>query len=430
MKIPLLLLSFSALFANSLVVYNNLAFVQEEKNVTILDNYFYINNLSFDIIDSSIAIYPKTTKILSYEMHKPQDFVKEILKKNLHKEIKFLFNKKILAGTLLQIEPKIIVSDSNHNLYMISTSKDLIVKEPLNNYQKNPFLKVKLKPTSQKKEHITMQYLMRSISWKSNYIVTLKKSVLNLQAFIEVNNQSKKSFHNYQLSFVAGKINTLQAASRVHLDAVAMVKKRVTTIASAQKIASYYLYRLPYRITLPKTSKKFFKLFDYKDIPYRSYYKLTSYFFNRYEQNLIPKMLIEFKNSTNAPLPQGEVRVYKRGIYVGADYIYNKSKNDLIKLSLGEAFDIKIQKKILEYQENKNYKKQKVAYSITNSSNEKKELVMVEKISPIRAKEINFKSSCKVGCHLKKLDAFSREYTLTLEPNSTKKFTVSYEIFY
>ncbi len=419
------------ILANNITIYNNnLAFVKEEKNISVEKKVFFIDNLSFDIIDSSISLDTKDLNILSYELHKPSSFINELLKINLNKEVKFTINKTQKEGKLIAIKPQIVVEDKEKNYYIINNPTTLIFKNFITTYKKNPFLKVKVASNEDKNSTILLKYLINGLSWKSNYIINLHKKTLDLKAFIEINNHTLKSFNNYNISFLAGSLNRAYIRAPKMAKTLALESEEVEIKPS--KIDSYYLYKLPYKESIPKKSKKFFKLFEVEDIKYKAYYQTSTYFFNRYIQNLKFIKTIEFKNTNtlNEPLPQGVVRVYKKDIYLGQDYIKNSPKNSDIKIKTGIEFDLKGKKEVLEYIENKKYKKQKVKYSITNSSNEPKVVKIVEKIPTIASKEIRFQSSCKDICSIKKIDAFSKEYNILLKPNSKYNFTSTYEIFY
>ena len=426
----LLLLSVAA-FANSLTVYNNnLAFVQEERNVTITNGVFRLENLSFDIIDSSILIHHPTLEPISYEFHNAKSFMQAMLKKNLNKEIIFIANKKEKRGKLIQIEPKVVVEDSNKSYYIIHSLDSIIFKELAKKYPKRPYLKVKVDSLTNTKTTIKLSYLMRNLSWKSSYIINLAKERLQLEAFIDINNNSEQSFQNYNFNFVAGKLH--QTSNYRTLNKTILLESAPTAKIERSKLAEYYLYSLPYKESILKKTKKFFKLFTIKDIPYKSYYQTNSSFFTRYSHKLNFFRIVEFENkkTLNQPLPAGKVRLYTNGLYIGEDYINNTPQDALVKLQTGIAFDIKGEKKVLEYSENKNYKKQTIQYTITNSSQEPKAVRIREKIPRVSSKELSFKSSCKKPCSIHKIDAFNKEYRVELAAQSSYSFQVTYEILY
>ena len=76
-------------------------------------------------------------------------------------------------------------------------------------------------------------------------------------------------------------------------------------------------------------------------------------------QKLKVGVFVEFKNSTDnklgLPLPKGVVRVYKKDSagnaqFIGEDRIDHTPKNELVRLKLGDAFDVTADKKQTEFQ--------------------------------------------------------------------------------
>ena len=97
--------------------------------------------------------------------------------------------------------------------------------------------------------------------------------------------------------------------------------------------------------------------------------------------------------------------------------------------NLGTIFDAVGSKKILEYKENKHYKKVTTKYTLKNRGKTPLAIKLCENIQRYGNK-ILYNTNCKNNCSLKEIDAFKKEFTINLEPNKKYEFTTSFEVYY
>ena len=205
-----------------------------------------------------------------------------------------------------------------------------------------------------------------------------------------------------------------------------------------EAFSGYHIYKIPFRETIKDKEKKQISFIQKEAIAYEKYAfnKETFYFSNFGERKLRFSQIIEFKNSEKnhlgIPLPKGTVRVYKEdqsGVsrFVGAANISNIPKDEKVKLTIGKYFDIVGKERITAYRVTKN--DHHITYEITISNHSKKrEVVKLKKSVPTNQGKLTIKESCDKQCSKERLNAFTTQYTISLEPDEEYKMTISYDV--
>jgi hypothetical protein len=114
----------------------------------------------------------------------------------------------------------------------------------------------------------------------------------------------------------------------------------------------YHMYTLPRKATLSNSEQKQITLFE----PAKS--KVDKVFIYRPERNQSKvEVAIKFKNSQKTglgmPLPAGRIRVFKTDddgsmVLLGEDFIEHTPKDEELNLTIGNAFDITAETKIID----------------------------------------------------------------------------------
>ena len=418
---------FSLLYSNSITIYNNdLAFVSKQYDVnTTNSKKIEINNLPKTIIPDSIFV--NNLDVISKEfIPKDYDYIKSLVDANIGKDIEFIYNKKRLLGKIVHKNP--LVVKSNNSLYIIKDISDVIfANEPKFKSSSNLILYLSKEANVKK---VNLNYLLTSISWSANYIISLKDNSLNLQAWADIKNRSGIVFRDIDIKLIAGDLNkaSYYPKPRVLKRSVKVLSNEaVNDIPTVTKVASYYSYKIPYRVTLDKNSQ--ILLFKVDNIKYKEYGEAQNSSFYRYKSaNFKFSDVIEF-NSLDRVLPSAIARVYKNKIYLGEDRVSNTPKNHKVKLRVGTIFDAVGKKEIVEYIQKEHYKKITTKYTIKNKGN-KRLLLKLNEVIPSYGNTIEYKTTCSNICKQKKLDAFKREFKVDLKPKSSYQWTSRVEIFY
>ncbi len=214
-----------------------------------------------------------------------------------------------------------------------------------------------------------VSYLAGQLSWNSNYVALLSKddTKIDLTGWVTLTNHSGASFKNAGLKLVAGDVNVVQEQFENNLS---LKRSRAVADASAPQFTQtdlfeYKLYTLQRRTDLNQNETKQIELVSAHSVPatkiflydgladswrgwYRNYTYRSQGSFGQ-QSNTKVGVYVTFKNDAASgmgmPLPRGKVRVYKQAAdgkqqFVGEDTIDHTPKDEPIRLSLGNAFDL------------------------------------------------------------------------------------------
>jgi hypothetical protein len=235
------------------------------------------------------------------------------------------------------------------------------------NLRDRPTLVSKIHNKTAAEQRLELSYLTGGLGWKADYVAALnpKEDKIDLSGWVTLTNTSGTSYQNAKLQLVAGDVNRVPE----HKPRAMMMHKNVEDISSAANMAEeplleYHLYTLDKTTTIADNQTKQVALLSASNIPARKTLLLTGadYYYgaNHGEigQKLKVAVYLEFDNEEASklgiPLPKGAMRVYKQNTqgnaqFVGEDQIDHTSKNETIKLKLGNAFDITADKKQIDF---------------------------------------------------------------------------------
>jgi len=191
-------------------------------------------------------------------------------------------------------------------------------------------------------------YQTNGINWHAEYVGVLSgdEKNLDLTGWISIDNRSGKTYKDARLKVIAGDIHRAQPQSRID-----MMLTRETSIAAKgapgfeeKPFFEYHLYTLPRKATIADNETKQISMFE----PARATVAKEL----RYQAapgNKDVNVYIKMKNSEavglGMPLPAGRVRIFKADsdgslILLGEDRIDHTPKNEEVKLTVGQAFDV------------------------------------------------------------------------------------------
>ncbi|MBN1562078.1 DUF4139 domain-containing protein [candidate division KSB1 bacterium] len=193
-----------------------------------------------------------------------------------------------------------------------------------------------------------LSYLTSGISWHAEYVAVANEqdTELDLAGWVSVENNSGATYRDAKLKLVAGDVNRVREAP------IRPLRKEMYTMAMADAEAGfaereffeYHLYTLQRPATISDKQVKQVALFE----PQRAKVaKVYSYDGARDAKKV--KVTLEFdnkkENGLGMPLPIGKVRVYKNDDdgsqeFIGEDAIDHTPKDETVRLTMGNAFDI------------------------------------------------------------------------------------------
>ncbi len=257
-------------------------------------------------------------------------------------------------GTVLQFADRIETSVPGRIVYP---------KVP-GNLRARPTLVISLNSGADKAQQLELSYLTGGLSWRADYVANLAsdEKTLDLSGWVTLTNQSGAAYPNATLQLVAGDVNRAKERPERLRGGVAMMAKMD---AAAPKMAEeslfeYHLYTLDRPTTLAVNQTKQVALLSASTVPVRKEYLLQgqNHYYSGSYGDLGEKqkvgVFVEFDNKETSrlgmPLPKGIIRVYKRDSegraqFVGEDNVDHTPKNELVRMKLGDAFDVTAKRK-------------------------------------------------------------------------------------
>lgn len=236
------------------------------------------------------------------------------------------------------------------------------------NLRDRPTLVVELDSAAGVAQQVELSYLTSGLSWRADYVAELspRDDQLDLNGWVTLTNASGSPYNNARLQLVAGDVNRVRdelAETRVR-KMVAMEAAAAAPAFAEEGLFEYHLYTLDRKTTLADNQTKQIALLSASAVPVRKelllagadYYYMASY--GDIGQKMKVSSFVEFQNKPQSrlgmPLPAGVVRVYKRDAsgraqFIGEDRVDHTPKNELVRLKLGEAFDVTADKKQTDF---------------------------------------------------------------------------------
>jgi hypothetical protein len=203
-------------------------------------------------------------------------------------------------------------------------------------------------------EHeVEVAYQTQGITWWADYNLVLtekegtQEGTIDLSAWVSILNQSGASFKDAGLKLVAGEVQRAEPQAPVYARGeVAMAMKSAPEADgfSEKSFFEYHLYTLGRTTDVPDNSTKQIELFT----PVINVPITKEYVFG--DQSNKVQVALRFKNDKEhglgIPLPAGKIRVNKRDPedsnleFIGEDIINHTPKDEKIRITMGNAFDI------------------------------------------------------------------------------------------
>jgi hypothetical protein len=253
-----------------------------------------------------------------------------------------------------------------------------------------------------------LSYLTGGLTWKADYVAELstREDSIDLNGWVTLTNTSGTAYHNARLQLIAGEVNRAQPERRpMPMMAKAMVMADAAPAMQEEGLFEYHLYTLDRLTTLLDHQTKQVALLSAQKVKVDKEYRLTGgdwYYAGQHGdlgKRMKPGVFMEFSNKAEkgdasglgVPLPKGIVRVYKkdsagRAQFIGEDRIDHTAKGEMVRLKLGEAFDITADKKQTDFQKLSGFSGRggliETAYQL-EIRNAKSEKVVVTVMEPI-----------------------------------------------
>lgn len=208
---------------------------------------------------------------------------------------------------------------------------------------------------------VQLSYLTNGLTWRADYVAELNadENALKLNGWVTLTNTSGIAYENADIQFVAGKINRVRPQPRPMLMYAAKARSMGTAdnAMAEENLMDYHLYSLGRPTTILSNQTKQLALLSAGQVKTEKEYRIDDIApvypaEGRFEfDSRGVKVFLKFENTLMSglglPLPAGIVRVYKANadqkiFFVGEDSISHTPKNEKVRLTLGEAFDVTV----------------------------------------------------------------------------------------
>jgi len=196
-------------------------------------------------------------------------------------------------------------------------------------------------------------YQTTGMNWSAEYVGVLdaNETNLDLSGWSSITNNSGKTYKDAKLKLIAGDIHQATPERHKGRQVVKMATMADGMGFQEKAFFEYHMYTLPRKATLANKEVKQISLFE----PAQT--EITKIYLYRpdFDPNSVDVNL-EFFNSQKAglgmPLPAGRVRLFKADddgsmVLLGEDRIKHTPKDEKIIVTVGKAFDIVPEEKVL-----------------------------------------------------------------------------------
>ncbi len=228
------------------------------------------------------------------------------------------------------------------------------------NLRASPTLSLRVDSSLPGNRDANMTYISSGLTWKSDYVAVFNEADkrMSLQGWATIDNTTNTTFHNADLSVVAGHVGNANNRNNYNNPyynqnrGINRGQRRGGIEAgSAERIGDNYLYPLPGKTTLASKQKKQISFVDADNVKAVKVYEYYNWNFQTNNNPVNVDSRIAFSNSTaggmGEALPAGTVRVYMqdkngKAQFVGEDGIGHIAAGSDISMKIGEAFDITV----------------------------------------------------------------------------------------
>jgi hypothetical protein len=431
----------------NITVYNsNIALVRDVRNITVPSGAFRLK-----FMDIAATVNPATVHFRSLtdpdklgviEQNYEYDLLEpaKLLHKYVGKEVTLVRSYQDNGTTKHEEIKATLLSDNNGQVWRIGN--DIVTGGyaesyrfpdiPANLYDR-PTLLMSLENSGARKQQIETSYLANSLSWNSDYVLTVGRDdkAADLDGWVTLTNNSGTAFHNARLQLVAGDLNRLPANTRREMMDMAVMAKAAPAAPQFQQesFSEYHLYTLGRRTSVEDKETKQISLLEGSGVPVEKIFVVNGQnFYYRSAQapgqpQKDPVMVYyKFRNEEKAglgmPLPAGNVRVYQKDskggiLFIGEDRIDHTPKDENVIIHIGNAFDVIAERKQTDFKKIDTHTWE-MEYEIT-LRNHKDSAITVQVNEPIGGDWEMLDSSYKFT----KTAAFAAQFNVPVEKNGT-----------
>lgn len=294
-----------------------------------------------------------------------------------------------------------------------------------------------------------LSYLTDGMTWKADYNLVLPErgDELTLTGWVSIENNTGTTFEDATIKLIAGDVNKVQPQrprARAAVMELAGAKGLSAPVVEAKKFDEFHMYSLPLKTTLRdqetkqvefvrsekvSTTKRY--VYDGAQVSYYGGLNLNQ----GYGQNsnadvaIYREFLNDEDNGLGVALPAGRTRFYRMDSdgqleFTGENTIDHTPKDELIRVYLGNAFDIIGERTRTNFfkHPSRDLIRETFEIEIRNRSDETVTVQVLENLYRWSNWEIQ-----KASHDYEKVHSQRIEFPVEVEPNSTEQITYTVE---
>ncbi len=424
------------------IYQSGFAVIQESRNLELQEgfNQLSLHNLPSRLIPDSVLIMDDPTALLAKPEHKdsftilkqsfePASLDNIYLRKHfLGKEVKLISrleeNPAIQTGTIISSTPFVIRLDNHILTEQALRSFDIMYPNPENMLDFKPSLSLDAQSKVSGTLPISLQYQTGSFSWSAAYVGLLNEdqSQLSLQSIATITNIEYQNFDNMKVTLIAGDIKPPAQPVAPRKKMMAMMDSEAyyevkTEAPRNDALGHVQLFALQPLVSLDGDQSASYPFLPEVDLALDEelIVDFTSY---EHQQrgfiNTRPYRILTFSNETGYALPSGNIKIYEQhkddtSYFTGEMQLNNTAKNEEVKLSMGQAYNIKAERKMLNFKDFMFSRSKNLSYEVTLSNARDREVtVLVNENTPPDAKV------SKPSHPYEKIEATKHQFTVTI----------------
>jgi len=315
----------------------------------------------------------------------------------------------------------------------------------------NPTLNWVIQSSQAAKLEAEIAYVTGGFTWEASYnlVAPEKGDVVDFTGWVTVNNQSGKLFKDATVKLMAGDVNKVQPQfkaerSRRDMAVMAMSAPAEQEAVTEKAFDEFHLYSVARPMTLRDKETKQVEFVRAQGVKSERIYVYDGALIPGWrvgsmigdnpgygtEMNKKVNVFREFKNSEEnklgIPLPKGRVRFYTQDEtdrslqFVGENNIDHTAKNELVRLYVGDSFDLVGERRQTDYKVNSsnNWATETIEIKVRNRKKESAEIRVVEHLYRWLQWEIQKPSQA-----FEKRDSQTIEFRAPLKPDEEKLIT-------
>ena len=318
----------------------------------------------------------------------------KLLKKYLEADVTVILqNENKISGKLLSYDNSTLVLKSRTGTDIIQRQFVGTIKcpTPVERLYVRPTLAWTLNAAKAGKVNFDLSYLTGGISWRAEYVAIINEdnSELDLSSWINLNNQSGKNYKQAKLKLVAGDLHRARSpqamdSRREKTYALAM---RAMPVVEERKFFEYHLYDISFPVSVHNREEKQIQWLNPTLVKAQKRYIYEG---TRDQFTNIPIKIMftnDKKTGAGVALPAGIVRLFKKDTdgaleLIGEDNLKHTSRDDLVTLEVGEAFDVKGKREILNRRSKTDrYHEEDIRITLANRKDEAVEVEVIQTVA-------------------------------------------------